>query len=185
MVTYIMTSQEWTSLTSGLIGAVLGFVGALLITWWNNRSRRKAAGRALIAEMFINADRALSAESTDVTHEFFDFVWREQLPLISQLIRWADLKKVVTAYDSSARMFENAHEILERHRFIDENIRPTSGLLEARQHELNKIHSGFQSVAAEWLIAMRTLRKAGSRWRDRRELDADLRKLETRLAAKQ
>jgi hypothetical protein len=45
--------------------------------------------------MFTNAERALIAESTFVLHEFLGGAWRTQLPPVTELLRWPDLKILV------------------------------------------------------------------------------------------
>jgi hypothetical protein len=69
-----LNTAKWNNLTSGLAGAIIGafagFVGSVLQNWRTTRRTQRAAARAVLAEMFTNAERALIAESTFVLHEF-------------------------------------------------------------------------------------------------------------------
>jgi hypothetical protein len=125
--------------------------------------------------MFTNAERALSAESILVFHEFMDGAWRTQLPLVAEFLRWPDLKILVNAYDSAARAYENAKgelPILER----DSQI--TGERLEQRRRE---ICSWFLAVATEWVKAMYSLRRTAIGRRERGEFDGDIQSIERRL----
>jgi hypothetical protein len=191
--------MAWDNLLSGLLGAViggvigaaLGFLGALCIYRRTAKDVQRAAGRALLAEMSTNAERALSAESTRVLHEFWDVAWRSQLPLVSQLLHWPDLKKLVSAYDSGARGYENARDALAllaaEERRLDESS-PEIGKELERDRKRNRIEENrrridqwFREVAGEWIEAMRVLRGAAIDCGERKIFDQDLTKLEERL----
>jgi hypothetical protein len=155
------------------VGAFLAFFGTVYAQRSERNAARRAAGRAVLAEMFTNADRALSAESTLVLHEFTDFAWRQQLPLVADLISWEDLKVLVNTYDSATRAFENAKEV----------VRNRSGRDDAEAYEPNfgRMASWFHDVAAEWVAAMRVLQKTVLDRNERQKLDEDIKKLEQRL----
>jgi len=125
--------------------------------------------------MFTNADRALSAMSSLVLHEFTDFAWRQQLPLVAHLLNWEDLKTLVNTYDSAARTFENAREIIDQRE--KETIR---GELTGKQ-DFGRVRSWFGEVTQELIGAMRILQDAVLDGKESRQLDSDIRKLEATL----
>src|SRR5215469_12666270 len=90
-----LLSGPIATLVASLVGALCGFFGSVFAQKREHNDARRAAGRAVLAEMFTNADRALSAESTLVLQEFTDFAWRQQLPLVAHLLNWEDLKTLV------------------------------------------------------------------------------------------
>jgi hypothetical protein len=177
-----LNTVEWNNLTSGLVGAVIGaiagFLGSVLLNWLGARLNRRAAARAVLAEMWANADRALSAESTSAIalHEFWSGAWRTQLPWVAAFLRWPDLKILVSAYDSAERAYENARDVLAK-------LELESQIAEERlEQRRKKVCFWFLAVADEWLKAMRVLRRAAiCRWRERREFDGDIQKIEQRL----
>lgn len=160
-----------------MIGSALGFIGSAFLHWRNGQRNRRAAARAVLAEMFANADRALSAESTFVFHEFLDGAWRTQLPLVAEFLSWPNLKTLVNAYDAAARAYENARDELPK-------IERENQLTAQRSEQSRKRICGwFLTVAGEWVKAMRALRSDAIRCRDRQGFDDDLRKIEDRLAS--
>lgn len=191
--------MAWDNLLSGLVGAViggaigaaLGFLGAFYIYRLTAKDAQRAAGRAVLAEMSTNAERALSAESTRVLHEFWDAAWRSQLPLVSQLLDWPDLKKLVSAYDSGARGYENARDALGQlaaeDRKLDESSPEMGKELEwdrkrnRIEEKRRRIDQWFREVAGEWMEAMRVLRGVAIDCDERRIFDKDLSELEERL----
>jgi hypothetical protein len=191
--------MAWDNLLSGLVGAVIGgiigalvgFFGAFYIYRRTAKDAERAAGRAVLAEMSTNAERALSAESTRELHKFWDTAWRSQLPLVSQLLQWPDLKKLVSAYDSGARGYENARDALSQlaseERKLDETSPAMGEELEwdrrrkRIEEKRRRIDQWFREVAWEWMEAMRVLRGATIDCDERRIFDSDLRKLEERL----
>ena len=161
-----------------VIGAIAGFLGSMLLNWRGTQLNRRAAARAVLAEMWANADRALSAESTSAAalHEFWSGAWRTQLPWVAAFLRWPDLKILVSAYESAERAYENARDMLakpERESQIAE---------ERLEQRRKKVSFWFLAVADEWLKAMRVLRRAAiCRRRERREFDDDIQQIEQRL----
>ena len=104
------------SLLSGLFGAVLGFLGSGYSQWREKRERQRGAGRALLAEMLTNADRAASLSATLQPVSFADAVWLNEIATISQLLPWNDLNKIIDAYDAASRL---SSDIREGSRFLD------------------------------------------------------------------
>lgn len=192
-----MSAPEWNNLSSGLLGAaigsVLGFLGSVYLNWRSDRQGRKAASRAVLAEMFTNLDRAMSAESTRVLHEFLDSAWRTQLPLVAQLLKWPDLKKIVTGYDGASRGYENAQDEIRKLDDKQRNLRaqpPVMGeeIERERQfagieNERNKIDGWFRALADEWITAIHIVRDLAVERDERKVFDEDLHKLEERLKA--
>jgi hypothetical protein len=162
------------NLLSGFVGAVVGVIGLLYVQQRAQAEARRAAGRAVLAEMFTNADRALSAKSTLVLHEFTDFACQQQMPLVAHLLNWEDLKTLVNTYDSAARAFENAREVIHQR---EQEVPGRSD--EGR--DFGRIGSWFTDVAQEWIEAMRILQRTVLNGQERRQLDEDLRKLEARI----
>ena len=113
----VILQMTWQNLVynllSGFVGAIVGVVGLLYVQRDAQAKARRAAGRAVLAEMFTNADRALSASSSLVLHEFTDFAWQQQMPLVAHLLSWQELKILVNTYDSAARAFENARDVIK------------------------------------------------------------------------
>jgi len=70
------------------------------------KAARKAAGRALLVELEINRRVAtkLAAEirKADALHEaqaaYSEIVWRQQLPLLAQFLKWKELQQVALGY---------------------------------------------------------------------------------------
>ncbi len=170
------------TLLVGVIGALLGAFGALLVQKSAQAEARQAAGRAVLAEMFTNADRALSAKSSLVLHEFTAFAWQQQLSLVAQSLNWEQLKILVNTYDSAARAFENAKEVIQEN--ASEVIRQgknESAAAQGDEAQFRRISSWFEEVAEEWIAAMRTLQSVVLNKRERRQLDEDIKKLEARM----
>jgi hypothetical protein len=145
----------------------------------------------VLAEMSTNLERALDAESTRQIHQFFDAAWRSQLPLIAQLLDWADLKKLITAYDSAARSYENALDVREH---LEQEERAQDSKSSVMGEELKrdrkrasieqrrkKIDQWFRMVVDEWVAAIRRISGVVLQCQERKVFDADLRKLEERL----
>lgn len=145
-----------------VIGALAGFVGSVFLNWRIARQTRRAAARAVLAEMFTNAERALGAESTLVIHEFFDTAWRTQLPLVAALLRWSDLKTLVRAYDGAARAYTNSDPITTM-------TQPAA------------VGRWFLTVAEEWTRAVQVLLPKAIRWRERARFNRDLQDIQQRL----
>ena len=161
------------TLVGTVCGAIFGFLGSVYAQRSERNDLKRAAGRAVLAEMFTNADRALSAKSTLVLHEFTDFAWRQQLPLVADLVSWDDLKTLVNTYDSAMRAFENAKEVVRRRSELDAP--------ETYEPNLGRMVSWFHDVAAEWVAAMRVLQKNVLDKQERKRLEADIKKIEERL----
>jgi hypothetical protein len=161
-------------LLGGLGGAAIGVFGSLHIQRRSELQARRAAGRAVLAEMFTNADRALSAETTLVLHDFSDLAWQQQLPLLAHLLNWGDLKTLVNTYDSAARAFENAKDAMR----IEEKSSS-----QASDPEIARVISWFREVAKEWIAAMRILQSVVLNAEEKRQLDEDIQRLEARLSA--
>jgi hypothetical protein len=96
-----LSTTEWDNLSSGLIGAaigaVIGFLGSVLLNWLGEQSRRKAAGRALLAEMFSNVT-ALNYVGDHRPAGYSQNVWETQLPLVAALLDWKDLQIVAEPF---------------------------------------------------------------------------------------
>ena len=95
---------EWSNLSSGLLGAVVGFLGSVFLNWKAERSMRKGAGRAVLMEMLTGADLAVSLLGTAQPHRFPDALWLSQAPHVALALKWQDLDKLVQAYDASSRL---------------------------------------------------------------------------------
>jgi hypothetical protein len=162
------------NLLSGFVGSVVGIVGLLYVQHLAQAEARRAAGRAVLAEMFTNADRALSARSTLVLHEFTDFAWQQQMPLVAQLLSWKDLKTLVNTYDSAARAFENARDVIK-------DGAHEVGDTERDERDFGRIASWFTDVAQEWIAAMRILQRSVLDGKERRQLDDDIERLEAQV----
>jgi hypothetical protein len=143
--------QALVSLVSGgLAGGIVGLGGA----WYWQRQARKAAGKALLAELFTNLERTLSAAPTSARHDPGDTVWRSQMPLIAKLLRWPKLTTIVHAYDSGFRLLDNIRGI--------NNFPPAAAARPPQSvDELDrsrKIHETIESwhvqTAKEWLKAI-------------------------------
>jgi gas vesicle protein len=119
-----LNATEWNNLSSGLLGAVIGavigslvgFLGSMFLNWQNDRSKCKAAGRALLAEVSRNY-QALAYVGDHRPAGYSEVVWETQLPLIAQLLKWEELRVVAEPYiDASEPLsgFELADELRSR-----------------------------------------------------------------------
>jgi hypothetical protein len=119
-----LNATEWNNLSSGLLGAVIGagigsiagFLGSMLLNWQSDRSKCKAAGRALLAEVARNY-QALAYVGDHRPAGYSEVVWETQLPLIAQLLKWDELRAVAAPYvDASEPLtgFELADELRSR-----------------------------------------------------------------------
>ena len=105
-----MTVEYWNNLLSGLagavIGSVLGFLGSVFLDWKAKRSNRKAAGRAVLAEMEMNVQAlqvAVQHPPVQVPQISSD-VFSKNLPLVAQMLDWSVLQEIVKAYDYAAEV---------------------------------------------------------------------------------
>lgn len=166
-----MSAAELNNLSSGLIGAVigsvLGFLGSVIVDQRKERERRKAAGRAVLAEMIINAGRVLSAEATTLQYELVDHVWRQQLPLVATLFDWDKLRKLVVAYDSGS-------SIAIQSRLYDPFKMDQFHQTEAKDLLLRH--------AEEWLLGIDILAQTVLDSRETSALSSEVKKLRERLA---
>jgi hypothetical protein len=135
----------------GIVGAYVGYRGALRAQAVEDKMRNRMAGRAVLAEMLVNVERARSAESTRVLHQFLDSTWRGQLPLVAQLLRWPDLKKLIDVYDAADRAFDNAKDGIqkldERHRFLSQSA-PVMGQELERDRQFSRIEQERRKIDA-------------------------------------
>lgn len=100
-----MNATEWNNLSSGLIGAVIGaaigslagFLGSMFLNWQSERSKCRAAGRALLAEVTRNFE-ALAYVGEHRPAGYSEVVWETQLPLIAQLLNWKELRVIAEPY---------------------------------------------------------------------------------------
>lgn len=115
-----MNAAEWTNLSSGLIGAaigaMIGFLGSVLLSWLAERSKQRAAGRALLAEIVSNLE-ALKYPSEHRPAGYSQTVWETQLPLVAALLHWNELQTVAEPYLLAAEPlygFLRAEQLRER-----------------------------------------------------------------------
>ena len=158
-------SELLLNLTSGLIGAVLGVIGAVCIERWKERQRRMGAGRAVLAELLTNAARALRFKTTGILHSFSDTTWHSQLPLVAQLLPWPDLQKLVLAYDSALRLFENSRA-LSQEKLFDQKYR-----------------NNFLGLAKEFRQAIEVLRHKTLSSKEKLVFESDLAKFDSEVAS--
>jgi hypothetical protein len=97
-------------LLSGFFGAILAVIlsyfGALQLQRREQRSRQRGAGRALVAELETNRraveklarDLSPAKALSDSAVSYSDGVWREQLPLVAQLLDWNQLQMAARGY---------------------------------------------------------------------------------------
>jgi hypothetical protein len=100
------------ALLSAIVGGFIGFHGASRLREHEQRDRQRAAGRALLVELMANYKGPESLEKDlydEVPGRWPDFmtsyyyaknVWQETLPLVSPMLRWSELEKLATAYQS-------------------------------------------------------------------------------------
>jgi hypothetical protein len=100
---------------SNIISAALGYFTAVLLHRRDKVGLQKGAGRALLAEIFTNADRALSLSGTHQPEPFSDIVWSNEIAVISGLLRWKDLAEIVQTYDAGERLADDMRDP----RFLD------------------------------------------------------------------
>jgi hypothetical protein len=179
------------SVIGGLIGAIVGFFGSRRLQRDADKTQQQAAARAVLAEMSTNLERALDAESTRQIHEFFDAAWRSQLPMVAQLLKWPDLKKLISVYDYAARAYENSLDVL---RHLEDQKRELGSKSPVMGEELQsdrklasiegrrrRIDQWFRQIANEWIAAMSLVSEVALGREERKAFDDDLRKLDERL----
>lgn len=173
--------QALVSLVSG--GLAGGFV-SLGVTWYWQRQARKAAGKALLAELFTNLERTLSAATTSARHDPGDTVWRSQMPLISKLLVWSKLKTVLRAYDAGFRLLDNIRDVLTESERRPEASHPqTVEELDRIRKKHKTIESWYIGTAEEWLRAIETVQPIVLGRRERSEFDSDLEQLKHTLSS--
>ena len=151
------------NLLSGLIGAIIGFL-ALIWGQWHQESRRKiGAGRAVLAELVMNAERAIDAQATTVHHDLMDLAWRSQLPLLSLRLKWNETRLMVSTYDGAVRLNEMVRNLK------DEDIRKP------------RVRENFLEMAADFLRTSEMLFGKVLRGSDRCEFRGQLEKLRQRI----
>jgi hypothetical protein len=115
---------EWTNLSSGLLGAVIGsiagFLGSLYLNWSNDKNNRRSAGRAVLAEIvmsqeaFKQSDDQARARRARQAPQFSRTVVQGQLSLVAKLLDWSELCAVLTPYVRAAEVvaqFDRANEL--------------------------------------------------------------------------
>lgn len=183
--------DDLVTLLAALAGALIGFFGSLMLQTQAAKREQRAAGRAVLAEMFTNLDRALGAESTRVIHQFLDAAWREQLPLVAKLLKWKELKKILSAYDSGDRGYQNAVDVAKRLDDKELELKKTATVMGNElerdkefalvEQKRRRIDGWFRAMAQDWLEAMSVLRNAAIDCNEREVFDEDFRKLEERV----
>jgi hypothetical protein len=100
-----LNATEWNNLSSGLLGAIIGaaigsaagFLGSMFLNWQSDRSKCRAAGRALLAEVTRNF-QVLGYVGEHRPAGYSEVVWETQLPLIAQLLNWEELRVIAEPY---------------------------------------------------------------------------------------
>lgn len=86
-----------SAVVGGLVGGYVGYRGALKAQAQEDESRCKAAGRALLAEMIRN-HRALEYVGEHRPAGFSQSVLEAELPLLSKLLDWKELRIALEPY---------------------------------------------------------------------------------------
>jgi membrane protein implicated in regulation of membrane protease activity len=90
-------SWDWTHLISAVVGALVGSVSTF---FWvrhlheqtqknqkqTENNQRRAAGRAVLAEMMANGNSAVRMKGQGLNNAIPDVAWQSQLHLIAQLV---------------------------------------------------------------------------------------------------
>ena len=172
------------ALISLVFGALAGGFVSLGGIWYWRRQTRKAAGRALLAELFTNLERTMSADTTSAGHDPGDTVWRTQMPLISKLLVWSKLKTVLRAYDAGFRLLDNIREIEnERGNHAAAGNPQTVEVVDRSRKRYQTIEAWYVRTAEDWLGAIDTVQALVLRKRERREFDRDLERLKETLSS--
>jgi hypothetical protein len=95
---------------STVFDAIVGYVSAILLHKRDKRELQKGADRALMAEMFTNADRVLSASGTHQPQHLSDTVWVSEIAVVSGFLSWEDLTPFVDAYDAASRFSDDIRD---------------------------------------------------------------------------
>jgi hypothetical protein len=122
---------------------MLGYFAAVRLHKKDKGELQKGAGRALLAEMLTNADRALSLGGTHQPERLSDTVWFSQSAVISGLLPWNRLAKVVEAYDAGARLSSSVHN---------------EGFIQFLKKDDRRAHSICLDVAGAFLNAVELIR---------------------------
>jgi hypothetical protein len=111
-------SWDWTNLLSAVVGALVGSVATF---FWvrhlqeqtqknqkqTENNQRRAAGRAVLAEMMTNANSAVRMKGQGLNKAIPDVAWQSELHLIAQLVPLPSLRKIGRAYDSARSIYES------------------------------------------------------------------------------
>jgi hypothetical protein len=163
-----MTDSDLSSFVSAILGAIVGGVFVLIAQYLQHQSEKKAAGRGLLAEMMNNANLALrgvmSAPATYPEH-FSSQVWTGQLPLVAQLLTWAEVDKIRDAYDIQFSVLENA------------SLAAKATAEGKHGQAANSMFENFGTLADRLVEAMRPLADAVLENEDHREIGRQIRKL--------
>ena len=140
---FLISSIMLVSLLSGLAGAILGFFGSLYIQRRSAKETRRAAGRALLAELVGNYESLKVHERPP--EGFSRTVWDAQLPLIAQLLEWDELRLIATPYALAAEPLSRVPRILayiHEGRFVE-----GSALLCSLREDLKDLPPRFLAAA--------------------------------------
>jgi hypothetical protein len=172
--------QALVSLVSGgLAGGLVGLGGA----WYWQLQTRKAAGKALLAELFTNLERTLSAATTPARHDPGDTVWRSQMPLIAKLLRWPKLKTIVHAYDAGFRLRDNIQGIESSSPDAAARHPQSVEELDRSRRRYETIESWHVQTAIEWLKAIDILQAVVLTRSERCEFEEDLKRVKETLSS--
>jgi gas vesicle protein len=159
-----LSATEWNNLSSGLLGAVIGavvgslagFVGSMFLNWQSDRSKSRAAGRALLAEVTRNF-QALAYVGEHLPAGYSESVLKAQLPLVARLLSWGELQTVLEPYLLAAeplygfsvaedpRDKTRAYQAARNHAVNFE--RNAQEVLKKCQEELTKVREKFARAA--------------------------------------
>jgi len=159
-----LSATEWNNLSSGLLGAVIGavigslagFVGSMFLNWRIDRSKCRAAGRALLAEIIRNF-QALAYVGEHRPAGYSENVLKAQLPLVAKLLSWRELQTVLEPYLLAAEplygfsVAEDLREKTREYQFAGNHAVNYEGnaqqVLKKCQEELAKVREKFARAA--------------------------------------
>jgi hypothetical protein len=154
---------EWTNLSSGLLGAMIGLLGSFLLYLCDLRARRKGAGRALIIELIRNCQAISRLEDSHIKSlrmlplipGYSKAVWESQLSLIAGLLTFESLRAIEEPYllvAETNRKFSLVASLREKEiaagPFAGESYKIDADItVEHWSEELSRARKGFAEAA--------------------------------------
>jgi hypothetical protein len=157
-----MISIDLSNLASGLVGAIIALLGKSIASWLNHKRERKAAGRALFAELCGN-HKALQDIGRIKPAGYREDIWERQKPELTLLLEPDELEVVINAY-AAARQLLSGYEFLDKYYLIAEmrgplqSVRPDQLYLDP-ENVIKEMQKGSEKARKQIEEACKVLRR--------------------------